>query len=47
MTQKELEKNLNFTRNLLTSTNFSIAKIAQLVGVNEDFVLRVKDEINQ
>ena len=42
MTQKELEKNLIFTRNLLSSTDFSVAKIAELVGVSEDFVLTVK-----
>jgi hypothetical protein len=45
MTQKEHEKNLAFTRNLLSSTDFSISKIAQLVGVSEDFVLKVKNEL--
>ena len=44
MTQKELEKNIAFTRNLLTSTDFSSLKIAQLVGVSEDFVLKIKNE---
>jgi hypothetical protein len=33
MTQKELEKNLTFTQNLLTSTDLSVSKVAQLVGV--------------
>jgi len=47
MSQKELEKNLAFTRNLLSSTDFSTSKVAQLVGVNEDFVLKVKSELNQ
>ena len=47
MTQKELEKNIAFTRNLLTSTDFSTLKISQLVGVNEDFVLKVKKELDQ
>jgi len=47
MTQKELEKNVAFTRNLLTSTDFSISKIAQLVGVNEEFVLNVKSELDK
>jgi hypothetical protein len=47
MTQKELEKNLDFTRNLLSSTSFSTSKIAKLVGVSEDFVLGVKSELGQ
>jgi hypothetical protein len=47
MTQKEREKNLAFTRNLLSSTDFGTLKIAQLVGVSEDFVLKLKKELNQ
>jgi len=39
------EKELAFTRNLLSSTDFSIAKIAQLADVSEAFVLRVKAEL--
>ena len=46
MTQKELEKDLAFTKSLLNSTAFNTAKIAQLVGVNEDFVLKVKMDLN-
>lgn len=45
MTQKEEEKNLTFTRNLLSSTNFSITKIAELVGVSEAFVLDIKKDL--
>jgi hypothetical protein len=47
MTQKELEKNIAFTRNLLSSTDFNTLKIAQLVGVNEDFVLKVRAELDK
>lgn len=47
MTEKEMEKNTDFTRSLLSSTDFSTAKIAHLVGVSEDFVLRVKKAFNQ
>ncbi|MFI5138454.1 MAG: hypothetical protein ACHQIM_11570 [Sphingobacteriales bacterium] len=42
MTQREFEMDVAFTRSLLSSTDFNISKIAQLVGVNEDFVLKVK-----
>jgi predicted DNA binding CopG/RHH family protein len=47
MTQKELEKNLAFTHNLLSSTDLSISKIAKLVGVDESFVLKVKNELGK
>ena len=47
MTRKELEKNLAFTRSLLSSTDFNTLKIAQLVGVSEDFVLKVKSELGK
>lgn len=43
----ETKKDIAFTKSLLTSTDFDIAKIAQLVGVNEEFVLRIKKEINR
>ena len=46
-TQTELQKNLTFTRNLLSSTEFSISKIAELVGVNEAFVAAVKNDLNK
>jgi predicted transposase YdaD len=44
-TEKQLEDQLTFTRNLLTSTDFDTVKIAQLVGVTEKFVLKVKKEL--
>ena len=47
LNQKEFEKNRDFTRNLLSSTDFPVAKIAQLVGVNEDFVLKVKADLDK
>jgi hypothetical protein len=47
MTEKELEKKSDFTRILLTSTDFSVSKIANLIGVTEDFVLKVKKELDQ
>jgi hypothetical protein len=43
MTQKEIA----FPGNLLSSTDFSIAMIAQLVGVSEDLVLTIKKELNK
>ncbi len=48
MSKKELEKNITFTKNLLTATdfNFSTDKIAELVGVSEAFVLDVKRDLN-
>jgi hypothetical protein len=50
--KKGMEKGMNkkdiaFTRKLLSSTNFTIGEIAQLVGVTEDFVLKVKKELNR
>ncbi len=41
MTKKELA----ITKNLLISTDLSTSKIAQLMGVSEDFVLKVKDDL--
>jgi hypothetical protein len=38
-------KDLTFTQSLLTSTDFSISRIAQLAGVSEDFVLKVKKDL--
>ena len=46
-TEKELEKDIAFTKSLLTSTDHDVAKIAQLVGVSEDFVLKVKSELKK
>lgn len=40
-------KDAAITRNLLSSTDFSVAKIAQLVGVSEDFVLKIKAELKK
>lgn len=45
MTKKELEKNTAFTKTLLNETDFSVAKIAGLVGVDEDFVEGVKKNL--
>jgi hypothetical protein len=43
---KGMTKNeLAFTKSLLHSTDFNTAKIAELVGVSEDFVLKVKKEL--
>jgi hypothetical protein len=36
------EKDVAFTKNLLTQTDFSEEKIAVLVGVNIEFVQKVK-----
>ena len=47
MTQKEREKNLAFTRNLLSSTDLSTSKIAQLVDVSEEFVSQVKSKFGK
>ncbi len=41
---REQEKTA-LTRSLLSSTDFSISRIADLVGVSEDFVLKVKKEL--
>ena len=45
MTEKDLEKNLEFTKSLLASTDFNPLRIANLVGVSEDFVLKIKEEL--
>jgi hypothetical protein len=42
MTQKELD----FTKSLLQSTDFNAAEIAGLVGVSEEFVLKVKKDLS-
>jgi hypothetical protein len=36
------EKDFAFTKSLLEQTDFSVEKIANLVGVNVDFVEKVK-----
>jgi hypothetical protein len=41
------EKDTAFVKNLLSSTDFNTLKIAQLVGVGEDFVLEIKKEMNR
>jgi len=43
--QERSAKDTDFTRNLLSSTDFSVERIAQLVGVSADFVLKVKNEL--
>ena len=45
--EKELEKDVAFTKSLLLSTDFSTLKIAELVGISEDFVLKVKKELGR
>ncbi len=42
MSIKEIEEKTNFTKNLLTQTDFDDEKIASLVGVEVDFVRQVK-----
>jgi hypothetical protein len=42
MSIKEIEEKTNFTRNLLTQTDFDDEKIASLVGVEIEFVRQVK-----
>ena len=39
------ERDVSFTKSLLTGTDFSTAKIAELVGVKEDFVIKIKKEL--
>jgi hypothetical protein len=41
------KKNRVFVTNLLSSTSFSVAKIAGLVGVSETFVNRVKASLKK
>ena len=38
-------KDLEFTKTLLTSTDFSTARIANMIGVSEEFVLNVKKDL--
>ena len=45
MTEKEFEKNITFSRNLLSSIDMSISKIAQLVDVTEEFVLVINSKL--
>jgi predicted transposase YdaD len=42
MSIKEIEEKTNFTKNLLTQTDFDEEKIASLVGVDVEFVRQVK-----
>lgn len=44
--QTKIEEKLVFTRNLLTSTDFEVSRIANLVGVTEAFVIKVRGELN-
>ena len=41
------DKEIAFTKSLLTSTDFNVEKIAQLVGVTEDFVLKIKKDLGK
>jgi len=41
------QRDIAITRNLLSSTDFTTSKIAELVGVTEDFVLKIKKELSQ
>ena len=41
------DKEIAFTKSLLTSTDFNVEKIAQLVGVTEDFVLTIKKDLGK
>ena len=41
------EKEVAFTKSLLTSTDFNVEKIAQLVGVTEGFVLKIKKDLGK
>ena len=43
--QERLKKNIDFTQSLLQNTDFSVEKIADLVGVSEDFVTEVKSKM--
>jgi predicted transposase/invertase (TIGR01784 family) len=45
MTIKEIEDKTNFTKNLLTQTDFDDDKIALLVGVEVDFVRQIKTSL--
>ncbi|MCU0467802.1 MAG: Rpn family recombination-promoting nuclease/putative transposase [Arcicella sp.] len=42
MNIKEKQKNLNFTQNLITQTDFSDEKIASIVGVEIDYVKKIR-----
>jgi hypothetical protein len=46
MVEVELEKHTFFTKNLLNLTDLNTSKIAALVGVSQDFVLKVKKDLN-
>jgi hypothetical protein len=46
MSIKEIEDKTNFTKNLLTQTDFSEEKIASLVGVEIEFVKQVKSSLS-
>jgi predicted transposase/invertase (TIGR01784 family) len=46
MSIKEIEEKTNFTRNLLTQTDFDEDKIALLVGVEIEFVRQVKSSLS-
>jgi predicted transposase YdaD len=45
MAIKELEDKTNFTKNLLLQTDFSDEKIANLVGVDINFVQEIKSSL--
>ena len=45
MSKAEHEKNLSFTKSLLSETDFTNEKIAGLVGVSIDFVQSIRKEL--
>lgn len=45
--EAKIEKKLFFTRNFLTLTHLNTEKIGSLVKVDEPFVIKVRDELNQ
>ena len=47
MSQKEYEKNLAFTNSLLRETTFKDEKIARMVGVEVDFVKKIRQDVSK
>ena len=46
MSKKEEEKNLQFAQSLIKETDFSDKKIAELIGVNEEYILKVRGQLS-
>ena len=44
--ETEQKRNIEFTKNLLAAGKFTIAEIAKYVGVTEEFVRKVKENLN-